>query len=86
MKPRYRLAAAGATGLVGLMGQAQAAGLAALPAQTPAVVMEQALPGARPLTAEEKSLRLHAILRQYGLGCGNPNCPLCRGLPPAGNG
>jgi len=85
MKPSYRLVATSASGLLGLIGQAQASP-AALPPQTPAVVMEQALPGARPLTAEEKSLRLHAILRQYGLGCGNPGCPLCRALPPAGNG
>lgn len=82
----YRLAAASAVGLLGLAGQAQAAGYIALPPQTPSVVIEQTQPGAKPLTAEEKSIRLHAILRQYGLGCGNPNCPLCRGLPPAGNG
>jgi hypothetical protein len=86
MKPRYRLAAAGTVGLFGLVGHAQAASFAALPAQTPAVVVERAVDGARPLTAVEKSARLHAILRQYGLGCGDPTCPLCRGLPPAGNG
>ncbi|MDN0084039.1 hypothetical protein QU487_14970 [Crenobacter sp. SG2305] len=85
MKP-YHLAATSVVGLIGLAGQAQAAGYIALPPQTASVVIEQAQTGAKPLTAEEKSARLHAILRQYGLGCGNPNCPLCRGLPPAGNG
>jgi hypothetical protein len=68
-------------GMVGC-GSAQAA---SLPADVPPTLQQGAVqvapaPGQVVLSPDQQA-RLHALLKQYGLGCGNPNCPYCRGLP-----
>lgn len=78
MRRRLAILAAGLAGY----GSAQAASLPANvpPTLQPGAAQMAPAPGQVVLSPDQQA-RLHALLKQYGLGCGNPNCPYCRALP-----
>lgn len=81
MRHRFAIVASSAAAACGGVAQAGAS----LPADVPPTLQPGAVqvapaPGQVVLSLEQQA-RLHALLKQYGLGCGNPNCPFCRALP-----